>query len=252
MARITSLGLMEQYVLRKLGSPVIQVELSVDQVQQAIEDAVQVFQDIHTGEGNYQDVLAFNVTSGTSAYDVSELDLAGVLDLDLSFADPNGINVLFSPTHMLLFEDWVIRGGYPGGPGGSYNENSGLVLTNYEIAVEYLNDIKDMFGLKYNATFSDSRQELLIVPTPRTTGTGLIIVYRKNKAINLYNNRLVKRLAVAEAKIQWGSNLDKYTMTLPSGATINGARILSDGKEEKEKIMEDIIAESEGPMFFIE
>jgi len=252
MSRITSLGQMEQYCLRKLGNPVIQVEVSTDQLQQCIEDAVQVFQDLSTGEGNYQDVLAFPVISGTSAYDVSNLDLAGVLDMDLSFSDPNGINVLFSPTHMLLYEDWVIRGGYPGGPGGSYNENSGMVLAGYEVAVQYLNDIKDTFGLKYHAQFSDARQEILIWPTPKTTGVGLMLCYKKNKATDLYNHRMVKRLAVAEAKIQWGTNLDKYTMTLPSGATMNGARILQDGQAEKEKVMDDIIAESEGPIYFIE
>ena len=47
-------------------------------------------------------------------------------------------------------------------------------------------------------------------------------------------------------------NLNKYQMTLPHGGTINGGDILNEGKELLEKIMEDIVGESEPLPFFIE
>ena len=127
-----------------------------------------------------------------------------------------------------------------------------MVLAGYEIAMQYLNDIRDTFSILYRTQYSDARQQILIYPTPQTAGTGLLQVFRKETAENLYNDDLVKRLAVAEAKIQWGSNLDKYQMTLPSGGSINGANILARGIEEKDKVMEDIVAESEPLPFYIE
>lgn len=251
MARITTLAGMKGYIKSVLGEPVIQVEIADAQLNRIIDDTIQIYQKYGTGEGNYQDFLAFPVTVGTSAYSTEGWDLASVIDFDLSYSN-DGINVLFSPQHQLLYQDWVIHGNYPGGPGGYASQSSGMVLAGYEVAMEYLNDISDMFDLKIHAQYTDARQEILLYPTPSTSGTALLTVYRKTSAQELYNDDLVKRLAVAEAKIQWGNNLNKYNMTLPHGGTINGSDILTQGKEEKEKVMDDIVMESEAPNFFIE
>ena len=49
----------------------------------------------------------------------------------------------------------------------------------------------------------------------------------------------------------WGRILKKYNVTLPGGATINGADIYNDGVAEEEKVMERIYSEGEHPSFFI-
>jgi len=248
MARITTLAGMKTYIQSCLGSPVIQVEVADAQYTRIIEDTIQIFQKYHTGEGNFLDCIAFTVTAGVSAYSTSALDLASALDFDLTVGT-NGINTVFSSEHQLLYNDWTLQGNYPG---GSVDGDAGMRLTGYEIAMQYLNDVRDTFNILYRTQYSDARQQLLIYPTPQTAGTGLLTVYRKETATNLYNDDLVKRLAVAEAKIQWGNNLNKYNMSLPSGGTINGADILSQGKEEKEKVMEDIVGESEPLPFYIQ
>jgi hypothetical protein len=161
------------------------------------------------------------------------------------------LNVLFSSEHNILYEDWVVNGNYPGGSGGG-GGSEGMVLAGYNIATNYLEDIRDTFSTIYLAQYSDARQEFTLIPTPTTSGTGLITVYRKETAANLYNNILVKELAVAKAKYLWGFQLGKFTMTLPSGGTINGNEIKQDGKEEMEKIMERIRTESEPPLFYID
>jgi hypothetical protein len=197
------------------------------------------------------DFMGFTVSAGVSAYSTEGWNLASVVDLNLSVND-DGINVLFTPTHQLLWRDWVVHGSYPGGPGGVASEYTGMILADYEVAMQYLNDIEDMFNMRIHVQYLEDQQRIIMYPTPTTTGTALLNVYKKNVAENLYNNKLVKRLAVAEAKIQWGNNLNKYNMTLPHGGTINGESILTQGKEEKEKVMEDIVQESEQPFFLIE
>jgi hypothetical protein len=249
MARITTLAAMRNYIKTMLGSPVITVELADAQLNQIIEDVVQVMNDYHTGEGNYHDYIGFSVSAGTSAYNVSAYNIASTVDFDL-FNTNDGLNVLFSETHNILWRDFVLHGNYPGGPGDANGE--GMVLAGYNVMTNYLEDVKDTFSLMYHAQYSDARQEFLLTPTPKENGTGLLTVYRKETAENLYNNHIVKNLCIAESKILWGHILGKYSMTLPSGGTINGQDIKSDGKEEKEKIMEQIRMESEPPMFFIE
>jgi len=251
MARITTLAGMETYVLTKLGSPVIQIELSQGQLDQAIEDSVQYFQTHHTGEGNYRNYFGLSITNGVSAYDVADRNIEATIDTSLTFGE-NGINVLFSSTHSLLYEDWVIHGGYPGGPAGGAYLDSGMALAGYEVAIQYLEDIKDFFNRVYHAQYSSARREILITPTPTATGILLVECFSRETAENLYNNEMVKALSVAEAKIQWGQNLRKYNMTLPSGGTINWSEILAEGREDKERLMERISGESEEPIFFIE
>lgn len=245
MATITTLSGFKTYIKRMLGAPVLQIELADVQLEQVIEDSIQLFQKYHSGEGNYKDYIAMTITSGTSAYSTSAHNLAGVIDADLTFSN-DGINVLFSTQNSLLYRDWVINGNFPGSTG------PGMVLTNYEIVMQYLEDINDYFTRNYHAHFSESRQEIRLVPTPNASGVALITVYRKETAANLYNNDLVKRLAVAKTKILWGSTLKKYTANLPSGATFNGQAIFDEGKEELERVMEDIKGESTPIDFFID
>jgi len=250
MAEITNLAQMKTYLLRRLGSPVIQVEIADVQLEQVIEDSVQFFQNWHTGEGNYRDYMGFTIQNGVSAYDMANYDIDSVVDVALSFND-DGINTLFSNTHNLLYNDWVVQRGYPGGP-ANYGGGAGMELAEYEIATEYLDDIDDMFSRIYSARYHSGKKEMVITPTPTMSGIVLLEVFKRAKAIHLYNNELVKALSLAEAKIQWGQNLRKYAMTLPSGTQINWDGILSEGREDKERLHERIRTEGEPPIFFIE
>lgn len=247
MARIKTLASMRSYIKMQLGAPVIKVEMADTQIDQIIEDCIQTFQDYHTGEGNYLDYLPFTVSAGVPTYNVSASNIASTIDFELSNS-PDGINVLFSPTHNLLYQDWVIHGNYPGGSGAG----QGNVLTNFEIQTQYIEDIRDSFGAYYYAQYSDSRQEVTLTPTPELDGTGLMVIYRKESAENLYNNHLVKRLCVAKSKMLWGEMLSKYSSTIPGGATINGESIFSRGQAEYDRVLDDMIKESEPPYPFVE
>ena len=175
MAKITSLALMRQYILRKLGSPVIQVELATEQLEDSIADSVQFFQTHHTGEGNYTDYMGIAFENGVSAYSVAGMNIESVIDTNLTFQQ-DGISTLFTNTHNLLYEDWVVNGGYPGGPGGGSYRNSGMTLAGYEVAMNYLEDVRDTFTRIYHAQYSASREEILITPTPTLTGVALLVV----------------------------------------------------------------------------
>jgi hypothetical protein len=248
MARITTLEGLKNYVKIKLGHPVVCVQVTDEQLTQVIEDAIQTYQKIAAGIGNYETYLSFEISAGVPTYSLSGVE--SVCDLDFSFSDPNGINVLFSSQHNILYQDWVVFGNYPGGPGGGMNP--GMALTTYEIANEYLEDIREQFQIIYYANYSKPRQQLTIIPTPKITGTGLIQVYKQEDAINLYNDDNLKKLCVALTKIQWATNFGPITMTLPGGGTIEKQELMTQGKEELEQIMETIRLESEPPVFFID
>lgn len=239
----------KDYILRKLGMPVINVELHDSQLTDVIFDSVQDFQRYAYSEGSYPDYLVFNLSAGVSTYDLSGSNIEDVYDIQLSVG-PDGINTLFSPTNLLLGSDLAGMGGIPGA-NATNNSTPGLAIAGFDIAMMYIKEIQAAFGKNYRVDYRPQTQKLMVVPTPTTSGTGLLSIYRNEDAIALYSNPLVKKLAVARAKIQWGSHLKKYNMTLPGGGTMTGQDIYNEGKADETEILDQIRGESEPPDFFI-
>jgi hypothetical protein len=188
-------------------------------------------------------------SAGVSEYSLEDYDIEAAYDLDISFG-LTGINTLFSAEHVLLYDQWVNKGNYPGGPANPLG-NTGLVMTDHEIAMEYLQLIKVKFGKQYRAKWHAGRKVLEIIPTPKQCMIGMIGLYMREKAEYLYDHPLVKKLAVARAMIQWGWHLAKYNVTMPDGITFNGQDLVQRGMEQEEKWLSRMEEESAKPDFFI-
>jgi len=257
MAKITDLTGMKNYVLVQLGFPVINIEISNEQLEQAIEDTVQDFSRYNYDEGSYRDYFVLQTSAGQMDYAVSAVrdhstgatldNVQHIWDFSVSFG-MDGINTLFSPAHILLYNQYVNQGSYPGGPGA---DNNGLMLTTYQTSMMYLDMINEMFGKMYSVDYLPGREVIRITPTPSEALIGVLILWRREYAYNLYNNPLVKKLAVARAKKRWGWNLNKYGGALPDGLTINSREIIDEANAEEEKWLERMFDESNPPDFIV-
>lgn len=248
-AQFASIDDFRSYILRKLGYPVIQVELDNTQLDDIIYDCVQDFQRYNYSEGSYPDYLIFTLSANVREYSLSGTNIEDIYDLSLS-TGPDGINVLFSPANMLLGPDLAGMGGIPGA--SNQGASPGLSIAGYQIAQMYLEEIQNSFGREYMVDYRPWSQKLSVTPTPTTSGIGLLSLYRNEDSIYLYSNPLVKKLAVGRAKKLWGGLiLNKYSMSLPGGGTINGEAIYQQGLDEETRALDDIKQESEGPIFFI-
>lgn len=251
MAKITTKAEFISYIFRKLGHPVINVEVAPEQMEDVVQDTVDDFFRYNVDEATYLQYTTLVVSGGVSEYSLAGYNIEAAYDLDLSFG-LDGINTLFSPTHVLLYDQWVTQGNYPGGGGqAGYGSNGGLIMTEWEIAMQYLEQIKMSFGKQYRAKWHAGREVLEIIPTPQQCMCGMIALYRRENVENVYNHPLVRKLAVARAKIQWGIHLTKYNVTLPDGLTINGRDLISDGKEEEEKWFDRLTSEGQPVDIFI-
>lgn len=245
--KITSLVEMRDYIKRTLGVPVICVEVTDDQYDDIIYDSVQDLYRYLYDETTDRTYMAFPVTSATSAYTLDD-DILDVVDFNMMnwFDD---INVLHSPTHMLLYNDWVTNGNYPGGPGGG-----GASLVSYDLAMTYFKEVQNQFSPSYQINYNNLTNQMSIIPTPKQNGVGLLQVFKKVDAVKIYNHPIMKRLCEARARFRWGSNIGKYSVTMPGGGTMNGSEIKSDGKTQIDETMALIKGpDSEGsfPQFFV-
>ena len=239
MATIYTFENMRDYIKRELGAPVINVEIDDSQLDQIIEDTIQFYNEENMGEGSIRTYLTFSATSGIDEYNLSGNNIDSVFDFSFQSAK-DGLNVMFSPTNTLLYNDWVLQGNYPGSSMGT-GSCQGNVLAQYQIAMGQLNDVKNMFERKYRVDWWPSKQSLKITPTPNEDLVGILLIYKKSEFAELFNNRFVKQLAVGKAKRLWGSILSKVQMQLPGGGTFNGDIIKEDGKVVLYKKVDEFI-----------
>ena len=58
---------------------------------------------------------------------------------------------------------------------------------------------------------------------------------------DVFNDRFLKKYATALIKLQWGNNLSKFAgIQMPGGVTLDGVRIMTEAREEIEKLEEEM------------
>ncbi len=239
MAQITTATEFKQWILTELGSPVITVELADAQLQQALDEAILDFTKYNYSEGNYRDFLSLQLSANVATYDLSGAGINDVVDMIMSVGGQGNINMLFTPSNMILSPmDFV--------------KLSNFMIVDWHVAMMKLAEINEYFTVKYMGKYSTGSQQLRVVPTPTENTTVMMEIYKKETAVNLYNNQLVKKLALARAMLIWGRILRKYTITLPGGGTLSGPEILADGKEMYDLVLQQMKDESEPCGFFIQ
>jgi hypothetical protein len=243
--RISDIATARDYVKRKLGHPVICIEVADEQLDDCINDSIQDAARYLYGEGNKRDYMVFPITAGTSAYEM-DCDIVDVIQFDyMSYLD--GINVMHSPTNMLLYQDWAVERNYPGGPGSG----GGGSLVSYDIAMMYYEEVKNQFKTIVNADYHEPSRSVILTPTPQKDGVGMVQVWKRSEISSMYDHPIVKKLMVARAMMQWGLHLSKYQLQMPGGGTANGSEIYQNGLVQEEKWFERLQMESEWPQFII-
>lgn len=248
---ITSIQDFVQYVKLMLGKPVQNVELDDSQIIQVIEDSVQIFQRYTYGEAVFRDVLSIQLSAGVSAY-----QLTSAIDsiMDIGFADNHDINTLFTVEHNLLYNSFMngsVVGGLGVGGNSTSNMGGAYSMSNYTSNMMYLKTIADNFERTYYAQFSPNSYMMRVWPTPVMSNIAMLTIWKKEEAINLFNNILLKKLVLAKSSILWGTILGKYQISLPGSGNINYQIFIDRGTKEQDEAIESMKLETYPPLFFV-
>jgi len=218
-----------KYILRKLGSPVINVELTTDQIDDSIDDAVQLFYENHY-DGVNLGYIPVDITLGTSTYtlDSNVHDVLEVLGTNsLSFEDPMLINRFYNNLYNV-----------DGASCSSYRYDLVDITVwrqNYKNLIEsYNNDI--LFD------FNSISKQLILHIEPLKNTIYMLKVYQSELDLeDIYGDRWLKKYATATAKKQWATNLQKYSgAQMPGGAEFNYSDIMTQAETEIDKLEEEL------------
>lgn len=233
---------LKQYILRRLRAAFHKVELTQDDLDDAIDQAKRWFS-AKKGVKKYLEQVPFY--SGQSQYDLDQIDNDIDTVLDVSFPVPvMDISLVFSP---YILQDEKVPYDVFAAP-----SSMGLYST-YTQTIQYVQMAKRILNAE-----PDWRQEgraLLIFPIPKTNGA--MRVEYKSHTLTLdqlpeRDHDLVKRYALAFAKRDVAQTRSKYA-EFPGAqgmTTLNGAQLLQEAQQEMEALEREL-ANSQMPIGYL-
>jgi len=263
---------LRDYCLRQLGAPVLEINLDDDQIDDAIDDALQYFRERHFNgaekmylkhEFTDDDVTRFttaNETVTTAAPDAATWEnrknyleipehvfgISKVYGISSNFVR----NSLFGLNNQYYLMDLF---SYTSGTGLAFG---GVDMVNYYMVKQHFETIDMIINTGSLVQFRfNTRQDRLYIdidPNRVTKDQWLLIeCYRAldpSTFTEVFNDLFVKKYATALMKRSWGQNLIKFNgVTLPGGVSMNGRQLYDDALGEIAALMEDSLSTYELP-----
>jgi hypothetical protein len=276
MAKPNSRQELIDYCLRKLGAPILEINLDDDQIDDCVDDALQYFQerhfdgvermylkyavtqdDINRGKATLQNNVGLVTTTASTT-------INGQVKNFSFFENSNFIQIpdsVIGIEKIWKFDSSTISGGmfsikYQIFLNDLYYFNS-IELLNYAMVKTYLEDISFLLTPDKQIRFNkrQNRMYLDIDWGSQTVGNIFIIdCYRildPNTFTKVYNDSFLKRYLTALLQKQWGTNLfSKFKgVKLPGGIEYNGSELYENAVTELDKIKSEMMLEHELPPY---
>ena len=262
MAKPNTKAELKEYALRRLGKPVLEINVSDDQIDDAIDYTLQKFQQFHY-DGCERVYLKHKITQADidrnlAANDTVTTSTAGnstweernsyieipqhILSVEglFSFTDKGTAN-MFDIRYQMRLNDLY--------------DFTSTQFYHYYMIQQHLGSIDFLLeGLK--PTRYQAVQDRLYLDMDWKTDVVIdtYIVIKAWRAIDpttwteIYDAMWVKDYASAKIKKQWGSNMTKFqNVQMPGGVTLNGEMIYNDAVQELKDLEEQLRSEWETP-----
>ena len=236
MSTITTRSQFKDYCLRRLGFPVIDINVDDDQVEDRIDDAIQYWQDYHF-DGMQKVYYVHKLTQDD--IDNKYLDLSNIRDSSNNETTVLGVTRIF-PLQDSLASINMFDLRYQLRLNELYDFTAASYI-NYTLTQQHLRSLEIMFTGEIPIRFQRHMQRLFISwawgASEAPVGTTAIIEcytsLNPDYYGNVYNDRWLKEYTTELIRKQWGSNLKKFGgIQLPGGVVLNGDKIYEDAELE--------------------
>ena len=269
MAIPTTKATFKSYCLRALGSGVIDINISDDQADDRIDEALQYFSQYHydSVERMY---LKHLITTADIVRARADASTTGTDKIDTSITATWKEGTNYIPVPDAVISVLEVFPFYEG-------STSNMFDVRYQMRLNDLYDFSSTSVLHYNLTMQhiDHLQHVLVGEVPIRFNQHqnrlyldmdwandvsadqdyiLIDCYRKldpTVYTDIYDDIHLKRYATALIKKQWGANLNKFGgVTMLGGVTMNGDTLFTQAIEEQQRL-EDQISNMQYPDLMI-
>lgn len=235
MAQPTSRTEFKDYCLRRLGYPVLDINVDDEQIEERIDDALQKYRDYHY-DGTEHVYYKIQVTQADidNQYFTLPDDITGVIRIFRIGSAPN-ISNLFNIRYQIHLNDLF--------------DYTAATYSPYVMAMRHIETLEEIFigevPIRFNRHNNLLRCDL---DWQADVKVGSWVIADAYKVMNpsvyadVWTDPWLKKYATALIKQQWGNNLKKFEgMQLPGGVTFNGQKIWEEASEEIEKLDAEVI-----------
>lgn len=234
MAQPTDRASFKEYCLRKLGHPLLEINVTEEQVEDRIDQALIYYADYHF-DGSEHTYLKHQITqadvdNGYIPVSNNVMGIVGVFDVGKGFSSSNMFDFRYQ---MALHDLWDL---------------SNVQLQYYTTAMMYVSMVEEVIVGSPLIRYNRHVNKLHIDMDWARLNVGEYIVVEAYITVDpdtypdVWKDRWLQEYASILIKEQWGNNLTKFTgMQLPGGVQFNGERILQDAMEARRKMEDEMI-----------
>ena len=227
---------LKQFCLRRLGAPLLEINVADEQLEDCIEIAFSYYYDYHY-DATEKIYLAHQVTDQDKVNKYIQIpdEIIGVTSI-LDVGDSYSTNNLFNLRYQISLNDL-------------YSFNTGP-FAPYYMAFQNVALAEELFVGKQSLRFNRHINKLYIDmswDTKVTAGEYIIIEgYKRidpDTYTDMYNDRWLQRYCTAQIKKQWGENLKKFEgISMPGGITFNGQKIWDEALDELNQLETEMLS----------
>ena len=231
IATIASRNDFAEYCLRRLGKPVIEINVDPDQVSDRIDDALKYYWDYHY-DGSEKMFYTYILTPQDiqNQYITLPDNIIGAVDM-FAIGDYIATNNIFNIRYQIALNDLYTL---------TYQS-----MVPYYMAFQQLQLLEQLLVGQQPLRYNRKSQRLFIDTDWSKINAGYFLVISVYQTVDpdvyssVWQDRWLQEYATAKIKQQWGANLTKFTgMQLPGGVQFNGEKIYNDATDEIKKLEE--------------
>ena len=250
MAAPNSKTTLIDYCKRRLGEPVIEVNIDEEQAEDRVDEALEYYQEFHS-DATVKGYMKHQITGTDVTNEYISLS-TDIIEVSKMFALTSSFNTsrnFFDIKYQMMLNDLADFATFSGD------------LAYYEQIQQYLSLLDMRLNGAPIVNFSRRQNRLYIHGdfADKDIKAGDYIVAEVYTIISptthtsVFNDMWLKEYTTALIKQQWGSNLIKFDgMQLPGGVQLNGRQLYDDATNEIVALRERIRVEHElPPDFFV-
>ena len=267
MAQPSSRQELIDYCKRKLGAPVLEINVADEQVEDLVDDAVQFFQERHF-DGVAQTYLKYQITeddinrgrapggSQPTVGIVTTSESTTIAGTAVTFSYQETSNYLQIPPSVIGVQKIFHFDGSNTVTNNMFSVKYQLFLNDiyywgstelltYAMTKTYLEDIDFLLTTQKQIRFNKRQGRLYLDIDWGSVSPGDYLVIDcystldPNDYSRVWNDSFLKMYLTSLIKRQWGQNLNKFQgVKLPGGIELNGRQIYDDAQKELDVIME--------------
>lgn len=231
---LTSKNDLIAYIKRQLGGGVHNIEMTPEQINDCIENAIGYFEREVDG-GTEDKILMVELKQGISSYTLDPGVMAIYEMIGLNMINSEDLFSQISQVRMDLAFGLM---------------EGGAKVSSYVSSMQYFSMINQFLAESITYNFNTVTKKLNVLETVKTDGVAAFhVLWSTRNTPEMWNNDFIKEYSSALAMKQWGINMSKFNnATLVGGMQLNGSGMIEMADKEIERLRAELVDKHTSPL----